>query len=96
MAELRSISYSNGNGAHAPSATRTGNGDSLRHKGYRKSSYELESVHTSNENGGAKNGKNCVGDDKVPAVVVRNASKHYKKGVPVLQNLNMTVQRGAM
>ncbi len=96
MAELRRISYRNGNGtaaeggnAHHPHHTN-GSG-SERQKGYKASSYELESVHTDRNGGGGKNGQN-----EVPAVVVRNASKHYTKGVPVLQNLSMTVQRGAM
>lgn len=96
MAELRRISYRNGNGAategseaHHPPYTN-GSG-SQRHKGYKTSSYELESVHTDRNGGGGKNVQS-----EVPAVVVRNASKHYTKGVPVLQNLNMTVQRGAM
>lgn len=100
MAELRRISYRNGNGTASSesgggntySPHHTNGSGSERQKGYKSSSYELESVHShKNSHGGEKNGKNGV-----PAVVVRNASKHYKKGVPVLQNLNMTVQRGSM
>lgn len=88
MAELRRVSNLNGNGSTGNThSQRNGEGDQ-RQKGYDNSSYELESVQTERNGRVDKNG--------VPAVVVRGVSKYYTKGVPVLQNLNMTVQRGAM
>ncbi len=97
MADLRRISYLNGNEFIADATENSkhphcdGGGRSKLQEGFKKLSYELASVSTQ------KNGTTEIYiKNEVPAVVVRNASKSYKKGVPVLQNLSMTVQQGAM
>ncbi|CAL8072602.1 unnamed protein product [Orchesella dallaii] len=95
MAELRRISFPNG--SHSVEA-RNGEeeGYNYHHQpksyqvnSYKKSSYELEVMKKNGE-------KKHANDNGAPAVVIRNASKHFTKGVPVLDNFNMTVQRGAI
>ncbi|ODN00403.1 ABC transporter G family member 23 [Orchesella cincta] len=93
MAELRRISFPNGSHSVEPS---NGNGDYHYNNppksytnSYKKSSYELSTMKTNGE-------KKHATDNGAPAVVVRNASKHFKKGVPVLENFNMTVPKGSI
>ncbi len=92
MTELRNISYSNGNELTAAVSEKcqhySNNKINQWHIQYNSSSCGLDNAKNKNTQKSKEN--------EVPAVVVRNASMYYKKGVPVLQNLNMTVKRGDM
>lgn len=93
MAELLNISYPNGNELIAVSKNTKyypQNTANQWHIDYNSSACGLDNAINKVTQ------KNRQNEIETPAVVVRNASKYYTKGVPVLQNLNMTVQRGAM